>query len=286
RHLLLQEFAFRLRILNEQGDLQVFLQLLGDGRIAQAVGERGAEFLDDRLRRVGGREHAPPGVGLEAWEAGLDRRLCVGKRCDASFAGLQQRPQPLAVDLWRHQCGATDDQIDMARDGISNRRTAAAVGHVHHGHARALAQQRHGEVTDAAGADGGVHSTFGAVPISSTGSRSFSVLNERSCRNGLTAWVSNTNTQLLPSGLAFATAAVPTLPEAPGRFSMMMVAPPSFSCMRGCTSRAIGSTLPPGGNGTMILMTPDGQVCACAAKGAASGAAMPPSTTVRREIFM
>jgi hypothetical protein len=35
--------------------------------------------------------------------------------------------------------------------------------------------------------------------------------------------VSNTITQLLPSGGDFATCAVPMLPEAPGLFSMMMV---------------------------------------------------------------
>ena len=49
-------------------------------------------------------------------------------------------------------------------------------------------------------------------------------------------------------------------PEEPGRFSMTIVAP-SFCCMPGCAMRAIGSTLPPGGNGTMILMIPDGQEC-------------------------
>ena len=66
---------------------------------------------------------------------------------------------------------------------------------------------------------------FGAVPISSTGSSSFSVSNGSVCRNGLTAWVSNTNTQLLPSGGDLATWAVPRLPEAPGLFSMITVAP-------------------------------------------------------------
>jgi hypothetical protein len=41
------------------------------------------------------------------------------------------------------------------------------------------------------------------------------------------------------------------LPEAPGLFSMTMMAP-SRCCSPGCTIRAIGSTVPPGGNGTMI----------------------------------
>ena len=43
------------------------------------------------------------------------------------------------------------------------------------------------------------------------------------------------------------------LPEAPGLFSTMMVVP-SRCCSPGCTMRAIGSTVPPGGNGTTILV--------------------------------
>jgi hypothetical protein len=62
----------------------------------------------------------------------------------------------------------------------------------------------------------------------------------------LAAWLSNTITQELPSGGDLATAAVPTLPEAPGRFSIMMVAP-SRCCRSGCTSRAITSVEPAGG---------------------------------------
>jgi hypothetical protein len=68
---------------------------------------------------------------------------------------------------------------------------------------------------------------------------------------GLTAWVSNTNSQLLPSGGDFATCAAPILPEAPGLFSMTMMVL-SRCCSPGCTIRAIGSTVPPGGNGTTI----------------------------------
>ncbi len=127
---------------------------------------------------------------------------------------------------------------------------------------------------------GSVATTLAAVPISSTGSRSFSVSNGRFCRNGLTAWVSNTNTQLLPSGGALATIAVPMLPEAPGLFSMMMVVP-SFCCRPGCTIRAIGSTVPPGGNGTMTRVTlPD-----CARARETNGAAAAPSMRVRLVSF-
>ena len=132
------------------------------------------------------------------------------------------------------------------------------------------------------GRSGWVTSTLGAVPISSTGSRSFSVSKESVCRNGLTACVSNTNTQLLPSGGDFAAIAVPMLPDAPGLFSMMMVAL-SFCCSPGWTMRAIGSTVPPGGNGTMILVTPEDDVCACAIRfDATNGAVAAPSTSVRR----
>jgi hypothetical protein len=60
-------------------------------------------------------------------------------------------------------------------------------------------------------------------------------------------------------GIAFATAAVPVLPEAPVRFSTTTVTP--SRCPRpACASRATASTEPPGGNGTMILIGPDGQL--------------------------
>src|SRR5476651_879240 len=74
------------------------------------------------------------------------------------------------------------------------------------------------------GRDGCVASTFGAVPINITGSRSLAVSKGRLNRNGLTAWVSNTNSQVLPSGGDFTTRPVPTLPDAPGLFSMIKVA--------------------------------------------------------------
>src|ERR1700761_2444577 len=58
----------------------------------------------------------------------------------------------------------------------------------------------------------------------------------------------------------------------------------SFCCRPGWAMRAIGSTLPPGGNGTMILMMPDGQLSAFAtsASAAVSGEASAPATSVRR----
>jgi hypothetical protein len=62
----------------------------------------------------------------------------------------------------------------------------------------------------------------------------------------LAAWLSNTSSQLLPSGGALATAAVPTLPDAPARLSMMMVVP-SRRCRSGWISRAITSVEPAGG---------------------------------------
>jgi hypothetical protein len=58
--------------------------------------------------------------------------------------------------------------------------------------------------------------------------------------------LSNTASQVAPSAGDFATEAVPTLPEAPERFSMMTVTP-SRCCKPGCTSRMIASVDPPGG---------------------------------------
>src|SRR5712692_3757968 len=130
------------------------------------------------------------------------------------------------------------------------------------------------------GREGCVLTMFGAVPISSTGSRSFSVSNGRLCRNGFTAWVSNTITQLLPSGSDLATWAVPMLPDAPGLFSMTMVAP-SRCCNPGCTMRAIGSAVPPGGNGTVNLMTPGKAAWSWARLRPTNGVAITPSTIER-----
>src|ERR1700722_1846313 len=136
---------------------------------------------------------------------------------------------------------------------------------------------------DLNGFDGCVAITFGASPISITGAKSFTVSKSRSIRNGLTACESNTNSQVLPSGGDFATRLVPRLPDEPGRFSITILAL-SFCCRPGCAMRAIGSTLPPGGNGTMILMMPDGQLSARAFP--ASGAASAPRTRDRRGGFI
>src|SRR5919198_6315207 len=91
--------------------------------------------------------------------------------------------------------------------------------------------------------------------------------------NGLAAWLSKTISHVLPSGGDLATAAVPTLPEAPARFSMMMVAP-SRCCSVGWISRIMASVDPAGGEGTTILIVPDGQLCARATSGAATPATM------------
>ena len=89
--------------------------------------------------------------------------------------------------------------------------------------------------------------------------------------------------RLLPSGGDFATCAAPMLPEAPGLFSMMMVVP-SRVCSPGCTIRAIGSTVPPGGNGTTIRVMLPAPVWPRA--DCANGAVMAPSTSERRDIVV
>jgi hypothetical protein len=81
--------------------------------------------------------------------------------------------------------------------------------------------------------------TIGDLPISMMGAKSFSVSNASlGCRLGLTAWVSNTRTNVVPSGGERAAACVPMEPEAPPRFSITTVAFKSCSS-RGCTCRAI-----------------------------------------------
>jgi hypothetical protein len=74
-------------------------------------------------------------------------------------------------------------------------------------------------------------------------------------RVGLTAWVSNTTSQVLPSGGAFATSALPDEPEAPGRFSTTTVTP-SRCCRPADASRPTASTEAPAGNGTTIGSAP------------------------------
>ena len=101
--------------------------------------------------------------------------------------------------------------------------------------------------------------SIGAVPISITGARSRLVSKPRlGISEGFTAWVSNTNTKVCPSGAARAAAAVPSAPLAPGRLSTTIGAP-SSPCKRACTSRASVSTLPPGGKGTTMRIGPLGQ---------------------------
>src|SRR5262249_26020303 len=69
---------------------------------------------------------------------------------------------------------------------------------------------------------------------------------------------------VLPSGLARATTSVPMMVPAPGRFSMMKVAPCAWAI---CSAnwRATTSTPPPAGSGTTSRMVP---VCAAAPDGA------------------
>src|SRR5438093_9337527 len=55
------------------GDLQVLGNLPVDGGVAQGLGQRGAETLDDRLGRAGGGEYTPPRISLEVGKAALDR---------------------------------------------------------------------------------------------------------------------------------------------------------------------------------------------------------------------
>src|SRR3954465_9663024 len=125
--------------------------------------------------------------------------------------------------------------------------------------------------------------TCGPVPMSSTGSRSFSVSNGRfGMRNGLIAWLSKQSSHVVPSGGDFATSAAPALPEAPGRLSTMMTLP-NRCCRPAWTTRAIMSIEPPAANGTTILIGPDGQEGVCpAAMLAARGVTKLPSRTERR----
>ena len=75
--------------------------------------------------------------------------------------------------------------------------------------------------------------TIGEVPISITGARSFTVSNGRlGSRLGLAPWVSNTSTNVVPSGAAVTAACVPIEPDAPARFSIT-IGVLSSACSKG-----------------------------------------------------
>src|SRR5436190_16044356 len=95
-----------------------------------------------------------------------------------------------------------------------------------------------------------------------TGARSFSVSNGRfGSRLGLAPWVSNTSTNVAPSGGDVTAAWVPIAPDAPPRFSIR-IDTFRFRSSIGCARRAIRSVVPPGGNGTMMRMVFGGQAWA------------------------
>src|SRR6478735_8526776 len=111
-----------------------------------------------------------------------------------------------------------------------------------------------------------------------TGARSFIVSNGRfGSRLGLAPWVSNTSTNVAPSGADATAACVPIAPDAPARFSIRIDVF-RFRSSIGWARRAIRSVVPPGGNGMMMRTVFGGQ--ASAATGSASQSA-PHSPAVR-----
>src|SRR3954467_709546 len=108
--------------------------------------------------------------------------------------------------------------------------------------------------------------TIGEVPISMTGARSFRESNGRLGRRlGLAPWVSNTSTNVAPSGGEVTAAWVPIAPDAPARFSIR-IDTFRFRSSIGWARRAIRSVVPPGGNGMRMRMVFGGQLCAPAGR--------------------
>src|SRR3954470_8920812 len=130
--------------------------------------------------------------------------------------------------------------------------------------------------------------TIGDVPISMTGARSLRVSNGRFGRRlGLAPWVSNTRTNVAPSGGDVTAACVPIAPDAPARFSIR-IDTFRFRSSIGCARRAIRSVVPPGGNGTMMRMVFGGQLCAPAGSASESAPHNPTARTAstRRTLFI
>ena len=94
--------------------------------------------------------------------------------------------------------------------------------------------------------------------------------------------MSNTISQVLPSGGEFAATDAPTTPLPPGLFSTTTFQP-VFSVSLAWMMRVIGSTEPPGGKGTTNLIVPFGQSAwAFTMAGTLRDAARLPATTARR----
>ena len=96
-------------------------------------------------------------------------------------------------------------------------------------------------------------------------------------------WLSNTISQVWPSGGDLAATAAPTTPLPPGLFSTTMFQP-VFSMSLAWMMRAIGSVEPPGGKGTTNLIVPLGQSAPCALHdgGYAKRRGKMPARTARR----
>ena len=89
------------------------------------------------------------------------------------------------------------------------------------------------------------------------------------------------NSSVYPSGGACATAAVPTLPPAPGRLSIT-IGWPSVRPSGSATTRAMMSGELPGGNGTTSLIARAGQACAADGSAIAEAVAAMEFRTERR----
>jgi hypothetical protein len=164
----------------------------------------------------------------------------------------------------------------MARQRVVHKRATAAIGHMHHFNAGALRQQYHCQMTKAAAADRSIGDAVGLC---------FSRRNDiRECLER-TFWMGcddvgrgadqqhrfkvllGVKRKVLQEGIdrmsvehEYPVAAIRRgLRDLRGadaaggaRFVLNTMMVPSRCCSPGCTIRAIGSTVPPGGNGTTI----------------------------------
>src|SRR5215208_1988453 len=96
-------------------------------------------------------------------------------------------------------------------------------------------------------------------------------------------WLSKVTIQVWPSGGELAVAVAPITPAAPGLFSTT-ICQPVFSPSLAAMMRAIGSVPPPGGNGTMNLIGPFGQLAWSLTRGPQRAAPMLAASTTRRRI--
>ena len=260
------------------------LQPLPRQRLGQRRGQRRMEAGQHRRRHAGRAEHAPK---ASAATPGKPASAKVGRSGSAGTASPRSAPAPAAgADLAAQPDAGGDGEVDLAarpRQSPAARRRDRALDQLEAASAAAAPPS-----SDAPGCRRRPcrRSAFRASPAPPWRPPPVLLQGRPSRRRqqhrrgghqhhrgevapgieaGLrvqridVAWLSKTRTRgSAPSGTARAAVAVPSAAGAPERFSTT-TGTPRLACSEGTSSRAMVSTLPPGGKGAMMRTGPLGQ---------------------------